>query len=44
MAIGTGDMNLCPEKASIDRYGNNRFAGESIDIGAYVWVEQETSE
>lgn len=41
MAIGTGDANLCPISASIDRYGVNRFGGDSIDIGAYVWVEQE---
>ena len=41
MAIGAGDAALCPEGAAVDRYGNNRFLGEGIDIGAYVWVEQE---
>ncbi len=41
MAIGKGDASLCPMSASIDRYGMNRFGGDSIDIGAYVWVEQK---
>lgn len=39
-AIGAGDMSLCLQKAAYDRYGENRFNRESIDIGAYVWVEQ----
>lgn len=40
MAIGAGDVNLCPMSAIIDRYGVNRFRGDGIDIGAYAWVEQ----
>lgn len=41
MAIGAGDVNLCPMSAAVDRYGVNRFNGEGIDIGAYAWVEQK---
>ena len=41
MAIGAGDVNLCPMSVAIDRYGENRFNRETIDAGAYVWVEQE---
>ena len=41
MAIGKGDANLCPTSAALDRYGVNRFEGDSFDIGAYVWVKQE---
>lgn len=40
-AIGGGDKNLSPQKAALDRYGVNRFERDSLDIGAYVWVEQE---
>lgn len=39
-AINKGDKELCPQSASIDRYGVNRFERDSVDIGAYVWVEQ----
>lgn len=39
-AIGKGDASLCPQEATIDRYGVNRFERDSLDIGAYVWVEQ----
>ncbi|MBE6310687.1 MAG: hypothetical protein E7080_06505 [Bacteroidales bacterium] len=39
-AIGKGDASLCPQEAAIDRYGVNRFERDSLDIGAYVWVEQ----
>ena len=39
-AIGKGDAALCVESAAIDRYGMNRFERDSVDIGAYVWVEQ----
>ena len=41
MAIGAGDVNLCPMSAALDRYGVNRFDRDTLDIGAYVWVEQE---
>lgn len=41
MAIGAGDITLCPASASIDRYGNNRFSSDRFDVGAYVWIEQE---
>lgn len=39
-AIGKGEASLCPQEAAIDRYGVNRFERDSLDIGAYVWVEQ----
>ena len=39
-AIGKGDASLCPQSAAIDRYGVNRFERDSVDIGAYVWVEK----
>ena len=39
-AISKGDASLCPQEAAIDRYGVNRFERDSLDIGAYVWVEQ----
>lgn len=39
-AIGRGDRSLCPEAARYDRYGNDRFAREAIDLGAYVWVPE----
>ena len=38
-AIARGNRSYCPEKARYDRYGNDRFAGTGIDLGAYVWVE-----
>ena len=44
MAIGKGDANLCPMSAALDRYGVNRFERDSVDIGAYVWVEQVEEE
>ena len=37
-AIGKGNPNLCPDEARYDRYGNDRLARGSIDLGAYVWV------
>ena len=37
-AIGKGNPALCPEEARYDRYGNDRLASGSIDVGAYVWV------
>lgn len=43
-AIGKGDASLCLQSAGIDRYGMNRFERDSVDIGAYVWVEQIDTE
>lgn len=40
-AIGNGDRDLCPDKARYDRYGNDRFASNALDMGAYVWIEQQ---
>lgn len=40
-AIGAGDPSLCPIGAETDRYGINRFAGGSIDIGAYTWQQPQ---
>ncbi len=40
-AIGAGDQSLCPIGAETDRYGINRFAGGSIDIGAYSWQQPQ---
>ena len=37
-AIGKGNPDLCPDEARYDRFGNDRFAGGSIDLGAYVWT------
>ena len=37
-AIGKGNPGLCPAEGRYDRYGNDRFAKGSIDLGAYVWV------
>ena len=37
-AIGKGDRSLCPEVARYDRYGQDRFSRDAIDLGAYVWV------
>ena len=37
-AIGKGNPELCPEEARYDRYGNDRWARNAIDLGAYVWV------
>ena len=36
-AIGKGNPNLCPREARYDRYGNDRLATGSVDLGAYVW-------
>ena len=41
-AIGRGDRSLCPESARYDRYGNDRFSREAIDLGAYVWIPEAT--
>ena len=37
-AIGKGNPALCPDEARYDRYGNDRFASGSVDLGAYVWT------
>lgn len=37
-AIGKGNAALCPEEARYDRYGRDRLARGSVDLGAYVWV------
>ena len=37
-AIGKGNSDLCPDEARYDRYGNDRLARGSVDLGAYVWV------
>jgi len=37
-AIGKGNPDLCPQEARYDRYGNDRLAKGSVDLGAYVWV------
>ena len=37
-AIGKGNSALCPEEARYDRYGNDRLARGSVDLGAYVWM------
>lgn len=39
-AIAAGNRSLCPESARYDRYGQDRWARDGIDIGAYVWVPQ----
>ncbi len=39
-AIARGDRTYVPESARYDRYGNDRFAGAGIDLGAYVYVPQ----
>ncbi len=38
-AIATGNRAYCPDAARYDRYGQDRFAREGLDLGAYVWVE-----
>lgn len=38
-AIATGNRSYCPTSARYDRYGQDRFAREGLDLGAYVWVE-----
>lgn len=40
-AIGRGDAALCPAAAMTDRYGNNRLASGTLDLGAYVWIESK---
>ena len=37
-AIGKGNTALCPDEARYDRYGNDRLARGSVDLGAYAWV------
>lgn len=39
-AIGRGDRSLCPESARYDFYGQDRFARDNIDLGAFVWVPE----
>ena len=36
-AIGKGNATLCVPEARYDRYGNDRLATGSVDLGAYVW-------
>ena len=43
-ATGKGDMTLCPDAARFDMLGNDRFASGSLDLGAYVWIEQKEEE
>lgn len=38
-AIAAGDRSLCPASARYDRYGQDRWQREGIDLGAYVWVQ-----
>lgn len=40
-AIAMGNRDLCPESARYDRYGNDRFVREGVDLGAYTWVPAE---
>ena len=37
-AIGKGNPALCPDEARYDRYGYDRLARDSVDLGAYVWM------
>lgn len=37
-AIGKGSRALTPESARYDRYGQDRFLTDAVDIGAYVYV------
>ncbi len=37
-AIGKGDPAFCPAEGRYDRYGNDRLAKGSVDLGAYVWT------
>lgn len=39
-AIARGDRSLCSATARYDRYGQDRFASEGHDLGAYVWVPE----
>ena len=39
-AIGKGNPALCPVEARYDRYGNDRLANGTVDLGAYVWIPQ----
>lgn len=39
-AIAKGDRSLCPKSARYDRFGNDRFARDGIDLGAYAWVAE----
>ena len=39
-AIAAGNRDYCPASARYDRYGQDRFAREGIDLGAYVWVPE----
>lgn len=41
-AIARGDRSLCSASARYDRYGQDRFAAEGHDIGAYVWVPEKS--
>ncbi|MDD2961913.1 MAG: hypothetical protein PHR45_07545 [Muribaculaceae bacterium] len=40
-AIAIGNKEYCPASTQFDRYGNDRFAGAGLDIGAYVWIKAE---
>lgn len=43
-AIACGNIGYCPESARYDRYGRDRFASGAIDIGAYVWSEDDSKQ
>lgn len=40
-AIARGDKSMVPERARYDRYGQDRFAREGVDLGAYVWMPSD---
>lgn len=37
-AIGKGNPALVTTEARYDRYGNDRLAAGTVDLGAYVWI------
>ncbi len=43
-AIGKANRSMVPEAARYDRYGQDRFARDSVDLGAYVWVPAATDD
>ena len=43
-AIGKGDPALCTAEARYDRYGRDRLARGSVDLGAYVWYPIDDDE
>lgn len=42
-AIGKGNNSYCPESCRYDRYGQDRFARGTVDLGAYAWVPADTT-